>query len=69
MKKKKSRNKFRDLLADYYLTNREITKHYDREHEKRKDEGSPWKSSEKTMIIITVIALVLLISKYLMKIL
>ena len=68
MTKKKTRNKFRDLLADYYLTNREITKHYDREHEKEKG-SSQWKGSEKTMIIITVIALVLIISKYLMKIL
>ena len=69
-KKKKYTNIMRDRLADYYLTNREITKHYDEEHAKAKAEAkvggtkTPWKSSEKTMLLVTLVAAVLLFVKY-----
>ncbi len=68
MAKKQTRNKFRDLLGDYYLTNRGITKHYDAEYEKKRQdkEKTPWKSSEKIMIGITLIALALIAVKYLL---
>jgi hypothetical protein len=67
MAKKKIRNNFRDRLADYYLTNREITKHYDREHAKENQNGEKksFTGSEKKMIIVTAVALVLLILKFL----
>lgn len=67
MAKKQIRNKFRDRLADYYLTNREITKHYDAQHEKDRESAAKraLSASEKKMIVVTLIALVLLILKYL----
>lgn len=67
MAKKQTRNKFRDIIGDYYLTNREITKHYDREHKKDKEEDTKktWKRSEKIMIMVTGAAVVLLAIKYL----
>jgi len=67
MKKKKIRNKFRDRLADYYLTNREITKEFDAGYEADRKSGkkAPWSGSEKIMTIITAAALILLVAKYL----
>ncbi|MGI6733790.1 MAG: hypothetical protein ACOX4J_06450 [Anaerovoracaceae bacterium] len=61
--KKQVRNKFRDWVGDYYLTNREITKEADARYKKEREEGvkRPWTKSEKIMIAITVIALVLVI--------
>ncbi len=66
-KNKQYRNVFRDRLADYYLTNREITKQYDAEHARAKQSGekAPWKSSEKIMLAITLTGALLLILKYL----
>ncbi len=67
MAKKQVRNKFRDRLADYYLTNREITKQSDAEYEqgKRSGEKKPWSGSEKIMAAITLAAIILLAVKYL----
>ncbi len=67
MAKKQIRNKFRDRLADYYLTNREITKQYDAQHEKDRESGAKrtLSGSEKKMIAVTIIALALLGLKYL----
>lgn len=68
MAKKQTRNKFRDLLGDYYLTNRNITKQYEAEYKKKRQnrEKTPWKSSEKIMIGITLVALALIALKYLL---
>jgi steroid 5-alpha reductase family enzyme len=65
--KKKTRNKFRDRLADYYLTNREITKEADARYKKVRQEGGkrPWTTSEKTMLAITLIALTLVVVRQL----
>jgi len=69
MAKKQVRNKFRDLFADYYLTNREVTKEaderYEKERERRAGEKKSWTRSEKTMLAITFAALALLAVKYL----
>ena len=67
MARKKIRNNFRDRLADYYRINREITKESDERYRKEKRDGvkEPWTGSEKTMVLIIVIALVLLALKYL----
>lgn len=64
---KKYTNIIRDRMADYYLTNREITRQYDEEHAKAKAEGGkvPWKSSEKTMLTVTLVAAMLLVLKFL----
>jgi len=66
MAKKQVRNKFRDRLADYYMTNREITKEADERYRQNKQEGKkqPWNKREKTMLLITAIAAVILIIKY-----
>jgi hypothetical protein len=50
-------------LADYYLTNREITKEADARYKKEREEGvkRPWTKSEKTMLAITVITLILVL--------
>jgi hypothetical protein len=65
--KKQVRNKFRDRLADYYLTNREITKQSDARYEEEKKSGEKrsWSGSEKIMAAVTFIALILLAVKYL----
>lgn len=64
--KKKPRNKFRDRLADYYLTNREITKEDEARYRKEKYEGKkqPWNKTEKIMLLITLVALVLVAIRY-----
>ncbi|GAB1476159.1 hypothetical protein MASR2M70_09930 [Bacillota bacterium] len=68
MAKKPIRNKFRDRIGDYYLTNREITKQYDAEHKESSvsQDKKSWKGSEKIMIIVTLAALALLAAKYLL---
>lgn len=66
MVKKKVRNKFRDGLADYYKTNREITKEADAKYKKEKEAGKrqPWNRREKIMLLITGVALILIAIKY-----
>ncbi|MDD4583682.1 MAG: hypothetical protein PHR60_05780 [Eubacteriales bacterium] len=66
MVKKKPSNKFRDKLADYYLTNREITKEDDARYRKERQESKkqPWKKTEKIMLLITLVALVLVLIRY-----
>ena len=67
MAKKQIRNKFRDRFADYYLTNREVTKEADERYKKETEAGEKraWTRSEKTMLTITFVALALLAVKYL----
>ncbi len=66
MAKKQVRNKFRDLFADYYLTNREVTKEADERYKKEREAGEKkaWTRSEKTMLAITFAALALLAIKH-----
>ncbi len=66
MAKKQVRNKFRDRFADYYLTNREITKESDERFKKERDVGKKkaWTRSEKTMLAVTLVALILLVIKF-----
>lgn len=68
MAKKPVRNLFRDRLADYYLTNRAVTKEADERYQKEKEAGAnrTWSVREKGMAAVTVIALVLLALKYLL---
>lgn len=49
MKEKKTRNKFRDMIGDYYLTNKKISK------ENPNSKGGPWKTNEKVMLAIAVV--------------
>ena len=66
-KKRKVRNKTRDVLADYYRTNME----YDKENRRRQEEeGVKTKglknlnSTEKTYVIVIVMALIGIVIKY-----
>ena len=66
-KKRKVRNKTKDVLADYYRTNME----YDRENRRRQEEeGVKTKglknlnSTEKTYVIVIVLALIGIVIKY-----
>ena len=65
MAKKPVRNKARDVLADYYRTNREISKQDEERYKAEKTaKGKPkWSGSEKKMLIATIIACVLLVIK------
>lgn len=59
MTEKKSQNKFRDLMGDYYKTNRKISE----EQGKKDEKGRPTNSREKAMIILLVILVIILILK------
>ena len=66
-KKRKVRNKTKDVLADYYRTNME----YDKENRRRQEEeGVKTKglknlnSTEKTYVIVIVLALIGIVIKY-----
>lgn len=66
MEKKPKRNRFRDMLGDYYLTNRQITKEADAQYNKEKETKSrlPWNRRELAMLIVTVLVLILIAVKY-----
>ncbi|WP_312648479.1 hypothetical protein [Aminipila sp.] len=62
MSGKKVRNKFKDFIWDYYLTNREIGKQndeYNREHPQR-----GWSTDAKVYLAIIVFGVVGIIVKY-----
>lgn len=66
-KKKKVRNKTRDIIADYYETN----KAYDQDNRRRqKEEGVSSKglknlnTTEKTCIVVIVLGLIGIVIKY-----
>ena len=66
-KKRKVRNKTKDVLADYYRTNME----YDKDNRRRQEEeGVKTKglknlnSTEKTYVIVIVLALIGIVIKY-----
>lgn len=59
MSEKRTQNKFRDLMGDYYKTNRQVS-----EAQRDKDErGRRSNSREKSMIIILAILIIILILK------
>ena len=66
MKEKRSKNILKDVLWDYYLTNREITKEYEKEYEKEnKDkESKKFNNREKIYVAVIVVGVVLLFLKY-----
>lgn len=66
-KKRQVRNKTKDVLADYYRTNME----YDRENRRRQEEEGVkpkglknLNSTEKTYVIVIVLALIGIVIKY-----
>ena len=62
MKEKRSRNILKDAIWDYYLTNRAITKEYDKEY-KDKEPGK-FNKIEKIYVAAIVVGLLLLFLKY-----
>ena len=58
MQEKKVRNNFRDMIGDYYKTNRKISS----ENVKSK-RGTPLSSKEKAMIVMIVLLLLVLLFK------
>lgn len=76
MSEKKSKNKFKELMSDYYLTNRKVEKANDKalkEQEKifeeDQEKGSfekrkEWSSFEKRMIFIIIVGAIGIIIKY-----
>lgn len=62
MAKKPVRNKAREILVDYYRTNREISKQDEERYKAEQTaKGKPkWSGSEKKMLAATIIACVLL---------
>lgn len=62
MSEKKVRNKFKDFMWDYYLTNREIGRQndeYNREHTRR-----GWNTDAKVYLAIIILGTVGIIVKY-----
>lgn len=66
MEKKPKRNRFRDMLGDYYLTNRQITKEADAKYKEEKEtqRRQPWNRRELAMLLVTVVVLILIAVKY-----
>lgn len=64
MKEKKTRNNFRDILGDYYLTNRQISK--DNEEANKGKDTRRLTRNEKLYLAIIVVGLILIGIKYLL---
>lgn len=58
MTEKQVRNKFRDVISDYYRTNRQVEK------DNPSKKGGPWTPIEKSMLIVTVALVIAVIIKY-----
>jgi len=63
MKEKRQINRLKDVMWDYYLTNKQITKEYEETYKNQK----PGKFSrrEKSYVVVIVIGLFLIALKYL----
>ncbi len=71
MKKRKDRKGiFQAAMWDYYQTNREITKYFDEEERKAKEQAAAkgekrkWSKNEIVYALITVVGLILIVVKY-----
>lgn len=62
MKEKQTRNKFRDTIGDYYLTNRQISKE-NAEACKNKD-MTKFSNIEKGYVIAILVGILLIVLKY-----
>lgn len=59
-KQKTVRNGGRDMVGDYYLSNRQVEK----ENSERQQTQKKWSNSEKTLLVVIVIGVIALIIKY-----
>lgn len=62
MSEKKVRNKFKDFIWDYYLTNRQIGRQNDEYNREHPAEG--WSTSAKVYLVIIALGLIGIIVKY-----
>jgi hypothetical protein len=62
MLEKQSKNKFKNLLWDYYTTNREIGKQNDEYNRNNPDQG--WNASAKIYLGVVLICVIAIIIKY-----
>ena len=65
---KKTRNKFRDMVGDYYMTNREVDKENRRRREEEKkagEEKKSWVPTEKVLLAVIIIGAIGIVIKYL----
>lgn len=59
-KQKNIRNRARDMIGDYYLSNRQVEK----ENSERQQTHKEWSTSEKVLLVIILIGIIGLIIKY-----
>jgi preprotein translocase subunit Sss1 len=59
-KQKSIRNRARDMVGDYYLSNRQVEK----ENRERQQTRKEWSTSEKVLLVIIILGVVGLIIKY-----
>lgn len=62
MKEKKTRNKFKDVLWDYYVTNKKITSEYEEEY--KKNPPGKYTRIEKVYVVMIVVGLIIIALKY-----
>lgn len=63
MAKKKTRNRAKDVISDYYRTNRQVEKENEEARE-RQGEQKGWSRSEKIMLGIIIIGAIGLLFRY-----
>jgi preprotein translocase subunit Sss1 len=59
-KQKNIRNRGRDMIGDYYLSNRQVEK----ENRERQQTRKEWSTSEKVLLAIILLGVIGLIIKY-----
>lgn len=59
-KQKQVRNHARDMIGDYYLSNRQVEK----ENSERQQNRKEWSRSEKALLVVILLGAVALIIKY-----
>jgi preprotein translocase subunit Sss1 len=59
-KQKNIRNHARDMIGDYYLSNRQVEK----ENRERQQTKKEWSTSEKVLLIVILLGVVGLVIKY-----
>ncbi len=65
MSEKKVRNKFKEFIWDYYLTNREISKKYEQYNKQNPQKG--WNLNAKLYLVIIILGIIGIIIKYFIR--
>jgi hypothetical protein len=59
-KHKQVRNRARDMVGDYYLSNRQVEK----ENRERQKPRKVWSGSERALLVIIILGVIALVIKY-----